>query len=232
MSISSAIQDFPSELQEPLKRLVDEIRRDILPPLREDFSELKGIVSQLAVAQKETETAVKELFIAQKETETAIKELFIAQKKTEERVEELAVAQKKTEENVKELTIEVRKGFKQLNAKIDTVSTRSGRRTEDTIRNALEEILKTTNFIVKREHIKDDELGEFEIDIVIHNGSMLVVEVKSYVDYSDVYYFNKCINKYILLTSKKIDKKLFISPDINHNAYEYGESLGIEFVSF
>jgi len=238
MSIYSAIQDFPLELQGPVKHLVDEIRKDVITPLREDFSELKGLVTKLAEAQIRTENRLEslenkvgELAEAQKGLAEAQKGLAEAQKKTEERVEELAEAQKKTEERVEELAEEVRKGFKQLNVKIDTISTRSGRNNEDTIRNALETILKIANFKVKREHIKDNEIGEFELDIVIYDGFTIIVEVKSYVNYSDVYYFNKCVDKYIQLTRKTIDRKIFISPDVNLNAYEYGKELGIEFVS-
>jgi len=210
MSIYSAIQDFPLELQGPIKHLVDEIRKDVITPMREDFSELKKVVMELAEAQKQTEMKVEEL--------------AEAQKKTEGRLEELAISQR-------ELAEEVRKGFKQLNMKIDTISSRSGRNTESAIRTALEIILKTVNFTVKREHIKDEELGEFELDIVIYDGLTIIVEVKSYVNYGDVYYFNKCVEKYVQLTGKTINKRLFISPDVNLNAYEYGKELGIEFAS-
>ncbi len=69
-------------------------------PSREDFSELKNIVGELAQAQKKTEERVEELAQAQKKTEERVEELAQAQKKTEERVEELAQAQMKTEERL------------------------------------------------------------------------------------------------------------------------------------
>ncbi|MCX7838354.1 MAG: hypothetical protein N2559_02715 [Anaerolineae bacterium] len=72
---------------------------------REDFSELKKVVGELAVAQKE-------LAEAQKRTEQRVNELAEAQKRTEQRVDrleivvqELAEAQKRTEERVQQLTI-------------------------------------------------------------------------------------------------------------------------------
>ena len=72
---------------------------------KEDFSELKSILKELAEAQKRTEEA-------QHRTELRLEELAEAQKRTEMRVdslsqkmEELAEAQKRTEEEVRKLAI-------------------------------------------------------------------------------------------------------------------------------
>ena len=124
---------------------------------REDFSELKGIVKELAEAQKRTELRVEELAEAQKRTEGRLEELTIrvdrltisvdqlaeAQKRTEDRleqltirVEELAAAQKKTEERLEELTIRV----DQLTIRVDQLTIRvdqlaeAQRKTEEEIR--------------------------------------------------------------------------------------------------
>jgi DNA repair ATPase RecN len=70
---------------------------------REDFSELKAIVKDLAEAQKRTELKVGDLAEAQKRTEIRLEELAEAQKRTELRLEELAEAQKKTELRLEEL---------------------------------------------------------------------------------------------------------------------------------
>jgi DNA repair ATPase RecN len=72
---------------------------------KEDFSELKSIVRDLAEAQQRTEKRLEELTEAQKRTEEAqqrtekrVEELAKAQQRTEKRLEELAEAQKRTEE--------------------------------------------------------------------------------------------------------------------------------------
>ena len=84
---------------------------------KEDFSELKSIVRDLAEAQKRTEEAqqrtekrLEELAEAQKRTEEAqqrtekrLEELAEAQQRTEKRLEELAEAQQRTEKRVEEL---------------------------------------------------------------------------------------------------------------------------------
>lgn len=94
---------------EVIIKIVDERVKEI-KVTREDFNELKNVVSDLAKAQKRTEARLEELAKAQKRTEERVEELAIVLKKTEERldrlesvVEELAIAQKKTEERVTRL---------------------------------------------------------------------------------------------------------------------------------
>lgn len=72
---------------------------------KEDFSELKSIVRDLAEAQKRTGERLEELAEAQKRTEVRLEELAEAQKRTEVRVEELADAQKRTESRLEELAL-------------------------------------------------------------------------------------------------------------------------------
>jgi uncharacterized phage infection (PIP) family protein YhgE len=97
-------------LKKKIIEIVDERIREA-HVTREDFSELKAIVRDLAEAQKRTEEKlanlterVDELAEAQKRTEIKVEELAEAQKRTEERLEELAEAQKKTEEKLANLT--------------------------------------------------------------------------------------------------------------------------------
>ncbi len=87
------------EIKREIVKLVDE-RISEAYITKEDFTELKSIMSELAIA-------LKELAQAQKRTEERVEELAQAQKRTEERVEELAQAQKRTEERVDSLAQKV-----------------------------------------------------------------------------------------------------------------------------
>ena len=102
---------------------------------REDFTELKNIVKDLAEAQKRTEQRVEELAQAQRRTEERLTQLTIrvdqltervnqlaeAQKRTEQRVEELAQAQKRTEEELRLLIKEHERTREILSGISDTV---------------------------------------------------------------------------------------------------------------
>jgi len=88
----------PAVKKEIVKIIDERIRESHV--MREDFSELKGIVRELAEAQKRTESGLKGLSIE-------VKELAEAQKRTEAELKELAG-------EVKDLTIEIRKLAKGL----------------------------------------------------------------------------------------------------------------------
>jgi hypothetical protein len=112
---SSAIQQREVKVQSAARAfaITPTIRKEIVRIIddrvkeahvtKEDFSELKSIVKDLAAAQKRTEIKVEELAEAQKRTEIKVEELAEAQKRTEIKVEELAEAQKRTEVKVEEL---------------------------------------------------------------------------------------------------------------------------------
>jgi len=114
-------------LKQEIIRIVDERIREA-HVTKEDFSELKNIVKELAKAQKNSEVrltrlekAVEELAQAQKRTEQRVEELAQAQKRTEQRVEELAQAQKRTEECLRKLIEEHRETRRQLGGLSGTV---------------------------------------------------------------------------------------------------------------
>jgi hypothetical protein len=109
----------PSVKKEIIKIIDERIREAHVT--REDFSELKNIVRELAEAQKRTEQRVEELAEAQRNSEqrltrleVVVGELAEAQKRTEQRVEELAQAQKRTEEELRRLVVEHSKTREQV----------------------------------------------------------------------------------------------------------------------
>jgi seryl-tRNA synthetase len=98
--------EFTPETKRALMGMIDsrieEKIKDRLPR-REDFSELKSIVQELAKAQDRTEKRMGELAKAQDRTEKRVEELAEAQGRTEKRMGELAEAQGRTEKRVEEL---------------------------------------------------------------------------------------------------------------------------------
>ena len=96
--MQTVLRMTPSIRHEIVKIVDDRIREAHIT--REDFSELKAIVRDIAETQKKTESRMEELADAQKRTESRMEELADAQKKTESRMEELADAQKRTEISV------------------------------------------------------------------------------------------------------------------------------------
>lgn len=158
-------------------------------PTKEDFSELKGIVKELALkigdlaeAQKRTELRVEELAEAQMRTDQRLniltlrmEELAEAQKRTEQRVEELAEAQKRTEQRVEELAeaqkrteIEVQKlagSLKETRQELGGLARSMGYAFENEAYRFLPLLLKTKYGIEVKEKMIRTEIGGKEINL-------------------------------------------------------------------
>ena len=78
-----------SVLRREIEQIVDQRIKDV-HVTKEDFSELKSIVAQIAATQNRTELRMEELAAAQSRTELRMEELSEAQKQTEIAVKKLA----------------------------------------------------------------------------------------------------------------------------------------------
>lgn len=125
-----------------------------------DFNELKGVVKELAEAQKRTEIKVEELAEAQKESEKKLT-------KVEAAVEKLAEAQKRTETELYKLVKEHQKTREQVGGLSMTI----GYTIENEAYKALPSLLKRDYGLVirgrlKRQYIKDNKGRYIEINII------------------------------------------------------------------
>jgi hypothetical protein len=122
---------------------------------KEDFSELKNIVKDLAVAQKRTEIKVEDLAVAQKRTEIKVEELAEAQKKTETALVTLA-------ESVREMSQEIRK----LSKEVGGLGKSFGYALENESYRHLPDILQQKYGITVKEKIIRREIGGREINLL------------------------------------------------------------------
>jgi len=129
MRIADVIKEFPEELQEPVTHLVEVLHSE-LGVTREEFSELKDVVKELAEAQK----------------------------RTEQRVEELAEAQKRTEERVESLAEIMEKGFRRLEDQISALGSRWGIRNENVFRNTIRGLLAYIGYTVSKGYYAGREI--------------------------------------------------------------------------
>jgi hypothetical protein len=118
---------------------------------KEDFSELKNIVRDLAAAQKRTEIKIEELATAQKE-------LAEAQKRTELKIEEMAEAQK-------DMAVEINKLTKSLTGEIGGIGRSLGYALENEAYRHLPELLKRKYGIDVKEKIIRAQVGGKEINV-------------------------------------------------------------------
>jgi hypothetical protein len=166
MNITQVLEAFPPDLRTPVQSLCEWMREE-RGVSREDFSELKAIVADLAEAQKD---------------------LTVAQQRTEARVEELADTQRrmsedmhKMSEDMCKMSEDMRRGFKELRDSISALGSRWGIMTEGTFRATIEGILSRTGYTVERGYY-----GRREVDVVIKNGDHMLLEICSVLKKSDI----------------------------------------------
>jgi hypothetical protein len=222
-NIAEVIRHFPGDLQDPMIQFW-EVVKDELGVKREDFTELKNIVGELAdvvgelaEAQKRTENRVGELAVSQKE-------LAEAQKRTEYRVEELAVAQRELTESQKRTEEALQRFSVNIDIKLGGLGSRWGINSESSFRSGLREILLEAGYEVFNFKEIDAEgmvfghQTEIEIDVIIKGDRTIVVEIKSSVGKGDVFFFMKKAEFYTRISGRKVDRLLMITPYIDDSA--------------
>ena len=226
-----------------LEDIVAELARDqkeTRAALREAAQARKGTeqsVKELVQAQKRTEQSVKELAQAQKDTEQSVKELAQAQEDTEQSIKELAQAQKDTEQSVKELAQAQKDTDMQvanLERTVHAIGARWGIQSESSFREALSGILGDLGFEVES-YIRHDTEGnvhghptQVEIDVVIRDGILMLIEIKSSMSRSEVYTFERIVEFYEAEENRIVDRKLIICPFFKPGVIDVAEKLGIE----
>ena len=210
MQLAEVLNEFPPDLQGPVQHLVTVLLTQ-MGVTREDFSELKEIVRNLADAQDRTEQRVEELANALKDLADAQKDLADAQKDLADAQKDLADAQKNTE-------VSMNLGFKRLNDRITALGGRWGIQTESTMRNTLQAVLGETDYTVKRGYY-----GGREVDIIIRGDGMhILLEITSsirrgaiakYVASADDYEAKTGIAPHIMVAAMHVPP--VVIPEIN-----------------
>ena len=139
-----------------------------------------------------------------------------------------------TEQN-RRLWLEVGEQKSRLDRKIGALGARWGIGSERAFRQALAAVL-TDSFGVEVLNINEyDDAGEvfgrpdqIELDIIVRNGTLIIFELKSSTDRSQLYIFSRKIAFYEKRHQRTADRKILVSPFIHPHAQELAQELGIE----
>ena len=145
---------------------------------------------------------------------------------------------KKWEENqrvINEMLIAIQKLDKKHDATIGVLGARWGLHSESAFRKGLRAILEDS-FGVKVERYQDyDHEGtvfgrpeQVELDVIIHNGTLILCEIKSSMSKSDMYSFWRKKNFYENKHDCKAGRVMVISPMIDDYARSAAKTLDIE----
>ena len=118
---------------------------------------------------------------------------------------------------------------------VGALGARWGLSSEKAFRDALASVLEK-NFDVKVLNVTEyDDLGtvfgrpdQIELDVIVINGMLILMELKSSFDKADMYIFERKARFYEKLHDRKANRLIVISPMIDARARQVGVRLGIE----
>jgi hypothetical protein len=146
--------------------------------------------------------------------------------------------QKRWEENqrvINEMLASIMAVNSRIDSSIGALGSRWGLRSEAAFRNGLRAILEES-FGVKVERYEDyDHDGlvfgrpdQVELDVIIHNGTLILCEIKSSVSKPDMYIFWRKKEFYESKHDVKVARVMVISPMIDDRAGVVAKNLGVE----
>jgi len=119
--------------------------------------------------------------------------------------------------------------------KISALGARWELNSERSFRDALAAILEKSFGVAAINVNEFDDEGtvfgrpdQVELDVVIHNGTLILIEIKSSVSKADMHIFGRKVRFYERRHERKAQRLIVISPVIDPRAREIGKGLGIE----
>jgi hypothetical protein len=118
---------------------------------------------------------------------------------------------------------------------VGALGARWGTASEKAFRDALASVLEQSFGVQVKSVNEYDDQGEVfgrpdqvELDVIITNGTLILMELKSSIDKAGMYVFERKARFYERRYGRKADRLMVVSPMIDAKARQVGEELGIE----
>ena len=222
------------------KQEIVQLLKEQLPALLEESPELERWIERLTAQRyanrQQTESRFDQLMeeLRRDREEQSRKWAEQNRKWEESKAESDRKWAEQTEQN-RRLWLEVGEQKSRLDRKIGALGACWGIGSERAFRQALAAVL-TESFGVEVLNINEyDDAGEvfgrpdqIELDIIVRNGTLIISELKSSTDRSQLYIFSRKIAFYEKRHQRTADRKILVSPFIHPRAQELAQELGIE----
>jgi len=247
--------------KEEIKRLIYEELPRIIKEHPEVKVELWNILSGVFAPKEETEDRFEKLLKEiQRQREEANKRFEEHQRRFEEyqkRFEEhdrkfnalwaevralREEANRRFEEHQKrfeEMLNEIRRVDRRIDRTIGALGARWGISTEHVFREAIKSVIEDITGLKVERYLKYDTEGkvfgrpdQVELDLVIHDGMVWIMEIKSSISKPEVYAFFRKVEFYREKEGKEVKRRIIVSPMIEPSAMEIIEDLGIEYFTY
>ena len=149
--------------------------------------------------------------------------------------EDMIAGFKRHDEEIAKLREDMIEGFRLLRRHIDALGARWGIVSEEAFREGLRGLLKRDFGFRVEKWIKRDEQGfvygypsDVDIDVAVHDGKIILIEVKSHIDNEDVYNFRRKCEFYRIMEGREPERRIIVTPYADEEALKTAEKLGIE----
>ncbi len=227
-------RELPRIIQsEPaLQAMVLELAQNTFAPKQQTEDRIERLYAQLVQMREDSERKWEE---AKAEDKRKWDE---QNRKWEEQNRKWEEQNRKWDENqqeLKRLHEEIMAIAQRHERSIGALGARWGLQTEQAFRNALAAILEKS-FGVEVMNINEyDESGtvfgrpeQVELDVIIQNGLLIIVEIKSSIDKAGMYIFERKVRFYEQRHQREAQRMMVISPMVDPKALPVAEKLGIE----
>ena len=233
------LEELPEQIRRPLARLIDRIEERVrsLELTREGFDRLRRAVEELMEAHRKSDERLTKLEQIVAGLEGRVSKLEEAVLRLEEAVLRLEEVVRRSEERISNLeraVEELIRTHRSLELRIGALGARWGIGSESAFRNAIRGILEGVGFRVER-YVRFDDEGrvfgrpdQIELDVVIRDGKVMAIEIKSSISRGDVAAFDRKIRFYEEREGRKVDRRIIISPFFEPGAEEMARRFGME----
>jgi hypothetical protein len=154
------------------------------------------------------------------------------------RWEEQKIRWEANQKVIESMLAEIQALARKHDSTIGALGARWGLHSEQAFRNALKGILEKFAGVEVLNVTEYDDAGEvfgrpdqIEVDIIIKNGLLILVEIKSSMSKPDMYIFERKVRFYEKRHQRKASEMIVISPMVAPNAVPVAEKLGIRVYS-
>jgi len=130
---------------------------------------------------------------------------------------------------------DMNKGFELLRRHIDALGARWGMLSEQAFREGLKGLIEKEFGLRVEKWVKHDDKGyvfgypsDVDVDVAVHNGKVILIEVKSHVGRGDVYVFKRKAEFYEMVEGRKPARLVIVTPYADEDALEAARSLQVE----
>lgn len=207
--------------------------------------ELSSAISEMFVKKDEYKEILIEIKSLHEASDRHSQEIKALREVTNKNTQEIKALHKasdrhtqaidKNSQTIETLREDMDKNFNNLDNKLVGLGARWGMMSEESFRNGLKAILREeTGLKVERYEGYDDEgvvfdqPDQIEMDIIVKDGVLILIEIKSSVSKSDVTIFQRKVEFYEKENNVKAHRKVIISPFIDTRTANFAQHLGIE----